>query len=166
MGFTGSLLNWFADYLFNRKMCVCIEGHTSPWFDITAGVPQESIIGPLLFLLFVNDIENDIESDIHLYADDTALVESFSRSEEDEAFSLLNRDLQKLDEWSHTWNMSFNAQKSVYTIITNKRNQQQKPVLMMNNVILENVEHHKHLGINISRNLSWDEHMNTDKQIK
>ena len=49
-----------------------------------------------------HDIENDIESDIHLYADDTALVESFSRSEEDEAFSLLNRDLQKLDEWSHT----------------------------------------------------------------
>ena len=75
---------------------------------------------------------------------DTALVESFSRSEEDEAFSLLNRDLQKLDEWSHTWNMNFNAQKSVYTIITNKRNQKQKPVLMMNNVILENVEYHKH----------------------
>ena len=114
MGFTGSLLNWIADYLFNRTICVGIEGHTSPWFDITAGVPQGSILGPLLFLLFVNDIENDIESDIHLYADDTALVESFSRSEEDEAFSLLNRDLQKLDEWSHTWNMSYNAQK-VYT---------------------------------------------------
>ena len=94
-----------------------------------------------------------------ILVNDTALVESFSHSEEDEAFSLLNCDLQKLDEWSHTWNMSFNAQKIVYIIIINKRNQQQKPVLMMNNVILENAEHHKHLAINIY--ISWDEHINT-----
>ena len=116
-----------ALYKLNYWTLPCVINHPSHHImmpDDQHMCPQGSILGPRLFLLFVNDMENDIESDIHLhvYADDTALVESFSRSEEDEAFSLLNRDLQKLDEWSHTWNMSFNAHKSVYTIITNKKN--------------------------------------------
>ena len=74
IGIRGQLLKWLTDYLENRCQRVVINGVQSPWLTIKAGVPQGSILGPLLFLVYVNDIVTNITSDIYLYADDTILM--------------------------------------------------------------------------------------------
>ena len=75
MGVEGNLFEWFCDYLNDRKICVVINGQTSEWLCTDAGVPKGSILGPLLFLIFTNDITANIESDIHLFSDDTSLMQ-------------------------------------------------------------------------------------------
>ena len=72
-GITGTLLDWFKDYLSDRKQRIVIPGVTSDWSFIKAGVPQGSILVPLLFLIFINDIVTDIGCNIRLFADDTSL---------------------------------------------------------------------------------------------
>ena len=71
MGIEGNLFEWLCNYLQERKIRVVINGQKSEWLNTNAGVPQGSILGPLLFLIFINDITDEIESDIHLFADDT-----------------------------------------------------------------------------------------------
>ena len=80
IGIRGQLLKWLTDYLENRCQRVVINGVQSPWLTIKAGVPQGSILGPLLFLVYVNDIVTNITSDIYLYADDTILMRIVHRS--------------------------------------------------------------------------------------
>ena len=72
-GMSGSLLTWFSDYLNNRKQRVLLPGENSSWTPVKVGVPQGSIVGPLLFLLYINDIVEDIHSFIKLFADDTSV---------------------------------------------------------------------------------------------
>ena len=73
-GINGNLLQWFQDYLSNRYQKVIIPGGSSDLCALRAGVPQGSVLGPLLFLIYINDIVSDIESDINLFADDTSLI--------------------------------------------------------------------------------------------
>ena len=72
-GINGELLDWLSNYLTNRKQRVVIPGDVSKWAFIKAGVPQGSILGPLLFLSYINDIVVDIRANIRLFADDTSL---------------------------------------------------------------------------------------------
>ena len=72
-GISGSLLSWFKDHLNDRKQRVVFPGSASSWAFIKAGVPQRSILGPLVFLIYINDIVDDIDSCIRLFADDTSL---------------------------------------------------------------------------------------------
>ena len=76
MGIEGRLFNWICDYITDRKIRVVINGQNSNWLYTNAGVPQGSILGPLLFTVFINDMTDNIESNIHLFADDTSLMES------------------------------------------------------------------------------------------
>ena len=73
VGISGPLLRWFTDYLDKRKQRVVLPGTASSWTSIKAGVPQGSILGPLLFLVYINDIVENIHSSIRLFADDTSL---------------------------------------------------------------------------------------------
>ena len=81
IGVKGSLLNWFKSYLSNRQQRVVVDNRMSRLSDILAGVPQGSILGPLLFLIFINDIDYNINSHMSLFADDTALVHTFSNAQ-------------------------------------------------------------------------------------
>ena len=73
-GIDGKLLQLMNSYLLNRKIRVILNGAKSNWFNVNAGVPQGSILGPLLFLIYADDLVEDLECDIHLYADDAVLI--------------------------------------------------------------------------------------------
>ena len=98
-----------ASYLHSRKQIVVVNGCKSNILDVKAGVPQGSRLGPLLFLIYMNDITDDLESDILIFADDTSLFAS--GLDPAETADILNRDLEKISIWATKWKVTFNAKK-------------------------------------------------------
>ena len=93
----------------NRKQCVVVDGVKSTFIDIQAGVPQGSRLGPLLFIIYINDIVDDLECDIMLFADDCSLLAS--GLDPTDTAQKLNRDLSKISSWAAKWKVLFNAKK-------------------------------------------------------
>ena len=98
IGIGGPLLNWFQTYLVGRLQRVIIKGQESTWLPITAGVPQGSILGPLLFLFFINDLPQGIESNVDLFADDTSILDIVDNPTS--TANKLNRDLEAIHDWA------------------------------------------------------------------
>ena len=98
------LLKWLKDYISERKQ-VLLNNSISSLGTLKAGVPQGSVLGPLLFLLFINDIADDIQSLVRLFADDSSLI--FSSTNPLEVEDRLNLDLQVLDNWAKQWLIDF-----------------------------------------------------------
>ena len=157
IGISGSLLDWITDYLANRLQRVCIKGSFSSWKRIFAGVPQGSILGPLLFLIFINDIVNNIKTNIRLFADDTSLYHIV----EDPLLTALylNLDLSKIFAWAKQWLVDFHPQKTESLIISKKRNKPVHPTLYMGNSSIKEVNEHKHLGLVFTSDLLWHSHI-------
>ena len=114
-------------------------------------------MGPLLFLIFINDIVNDIESEILIFADDTTLLASGNDPAETSA--ILNRDLNRISVWADKWKVSFNAKKSK-DMIFSKKFLNNSPPLNFNGVFVERVNIHKHLGVIFQSNLDWSSQIN------
>jgi hypothetical protein len=114
LGVRDPLLSWFRTYLSNIIQRVTIEGHCSPWLHIESGVPQGSVLGPLLFLIYINDICEDVESNYFLYADDTSLLDIVD--DPIVSASKLDKDLEKINAWCKNWLMDMNPSK--YETIT------------------------------------------------
>ena len=110
IGISGSLLSWFANYFKDRRQRVVLPGASSNWSSINAGVPQGSILGPLLFLIYINDIVENINSSIRLFADDICLY--ITVDDPTDAAFILNSDLSKIHRWATDWLVSFNLSKS------------------------------------------------------
>ena len=68
---SSEVINWIKEYLTGRSQCVEVNGKASEWLPVTSGIPQGSVLGPLLFLIYINDLPDDINSDVYMYADDT-----------------------------------------------------------------------------------------------
>ena len=107
-GITGDLREWIADWLTDRKQRVCIGNYRSAWLNVTSGVPQGSILGPILFLIFINDIDQGISSDIFKFADDTKILKEATTCWD---MMVIQEDLDKLSQLSRDWQMKFNADK-------------------------------------------------------
>ena len=127
-----------------------------------AGVPQGSVLGSLLFLLFINDIADDNQSLVRLFADDSSLILSSTNPLEVE--DRLNLGLQVLDDWAKQWLVDFNPQKTEYMVISFQQNINQIN-LKFNSENLNQVDNHKHLGVTISSNGKWAEHINNIKRL-
>jgi hypothetical protein len=156
-GIKGRLLAWFMDYLKDRQQRVIINGVASQWGNIEAGVPQGSVLGPLLFLIFINDITNTIKNcKIRLFADDTCLFIEVDNHVI--AADKVNEDLALIHDWSNKWLVSFSPQKTRDLVITNK-GQTVFPNLTFNDQIIDQVKTHKHLGVTLSSDLGWKAHM-------
>ena len=109
-GISGDLLELIKNFLSNRFQRVVLNGQTSEWEKINAGVPQGSILGPLFFLIYINDLNDGISAIVKLFADDTSLF-SIVQNRNNSA-SQVNNDLDKINDWAYTWNMSFNPDPS------------------------------------------------------
>ena len=117
IGVCGSILNWFTSYLSDRSQKVVINGKSSNSKSIFAGVPQGSILGPLLFLIYMNNINEGIDSEMKLFADDTTLLRSLINNQD---LRILNNDLDKLNGWSRQWRVNFNPNKTKFMIFSKK----------------------------------------------
>ena len=155
-GVTGKVLAWFKSYLSDRRQRVVIPGAPSDWSYIRAGVPQGSILGPLLFLVYINDIVIDIGSNIRLFVDDTSLY--IIVDDRVTAAGCLNTDLQRISRWASLWLVSFNPTKAEAFLASRKLNRNHPPIYMQNQQITE-VESHKHLGIYFSNDCTWHHHI-------
>ena len=139
------MLNIIKSFLLNRKQRVTIDGKYSEWANVQAGVPQGSILGPILFLIFINDLTELVESDIKIFADDTfifRIVDQFSSE-------ILNRDLNKITAWAWQWKLVFNpdiSKQAVEIVFSTKKIKSILVPLIFNNIPVKRVEETKHLG--------------------
>ena len=127
-GITGPLLAWITHYIKDRYQRVVINGQFSSWKLIQAGVPQGSILGPLLFLIYINDITHVVQHcHIRLFADDTCL--SIEVDDRERAAEHLEQDLSAISRWAKTWLVTFSPPKTESLVISNKANLTAHPLL-------------------------------------
>ena len=159
-GIEGKLFHLIESFLSNRYQRVTINGQSSPWLPIKAGVPQGSILGPLLFLLFINDLPEGLHCNVKLFADDTAIFSTVNTPTE--TANELEHDLLKIKNWAIQWKMLFNpdATKPIKEIIFSKKNiKRDHPDLFFNNVQIDRCSDEKHLGLILDEKLNFKKHI-------
>ena len=155
-GIRGELLSWLEDFLSDRYQSVIIEGFQSSTTKVTSGVPQGSVLAPLLFLCFINDLPENIKNKIKLYADDVLLYSTINSLDD---CHQLQADLNTLEQWANRWRIVFNPSKCEYLKITNKLHSISTQYHIQKHTIKE-VTHAKYLGVIIDQHLTWNEHTN------
>ena len=155
-GIDGKLLQWLNSYLTNRKQKVTLNSCASTIKSILAGVPQGSVLGPLLFLVYINDIAKQLLSLTRLFADDSSLFYAAARLSD--IAGIINHDLIMLSNWAIQWLVKFNPLKTEAVLFTLKYFEA-FPQLIFDNTPIKFVEDHKHLGITFSQNGQWHTHI-------
>ena len=151
------LLDWINSFLTSRTQRVILDGATSDKIQVTSGVPQGSVLGPILFLLYINDLPPETHSHIRLFADDAILYREIKSNTD---CTILQEYLNRLANWETKWLMKFNPSKCQILSVTHK----QCPIKFqykLHNEALENVKSAKYLGITITSDLSWNKHIAT-----
>ena len=156
LGIRDPLLSWFRSYLYKRRHRVVIDGFASEWLPVTSGVPQGSVLGPLLFLLYINDMPEVISqgSYLPLFADDSKCFRViFNASDQDR----LQEDLNALYDWSIKWGMEFNVEKCKVLRVVRTRSIYDRQYTLGSSH-LSVVQSEKDLGVWISDTLNWNIH--------
>ena len=158
-GIDGFLLKFFVEYLSGRKQRVAIGNTYSDDLNVASGVPQGSILGPLLFVLFINDIGDEVSSnsDILLYADDTKLYREIHCVADSVA---LQADIAMLNDWALENKMKFHPDKCKVLTVTLKKNDMPRFTYKLGHTPLQYVQSEKDLGVTITSNLCWTKHGN------
>ena len=156
-GIRGSIWNWITDFLHNRTQRVVCGGATSKPTNVTSGVPQGSVLGPLLFLAYINDISTNLSSSCRLFADDCILYREINTPTD---AKILQEDLKKLELWEETWGMKFNIEKCMILTITLKHNPHISEYTLHGKK-LTSVTNAKYLGINFDSKLTFNHHVNS-----
>ena len=152
---------FFQHYLSNRKQCVVLNGSRSRYSRIKSGVPQDSVLGPLLSHIFINDLERNIKSNIKFFADDTMLFSIVN----DPAISAndLNQDLHIIQQWAYQWKMEFNPdpiKQATEVLFSCKKSSPNHPQLIFNGIAVAKVNDQKHLGLILDLRLSFKKYRN------
>ena len=151
-----NLLAWIHDFLTGRTQQVVLEGKRSCTTNVTSGVPQGTVLGPLLFLVFINDLPDAVTSNIRLFADDALLYRSIHSNDDAKT---LQDDLNHLQTWEKTWQMAFNPDKCEVLRITNKKKFIDAQY-SIHGTTLNTVNDGKYLGVTIQGSFSWKNHVN------
>ena len=154
-GIQDKTLDWIESFLSDRSQRVVVEGEQSDPAPVTSGVPQGSVLGPILFLVFINDLPKCVGSSCRLFADDTIVYKDISSPADSAA---LQQDLEALQRWEERWGMSFNPSKC-NTINITRKDDPIVTVYTLKNEPLENVKVASYLGVQISRDVSWHSHV-------
>ena len=160
IGIKDNALKVIESFLNNRFQRVVLNGQSSDWESISAGVPQGSILGPLLFLTYINDITLDLDCNVKLFADDTCLFSTVTGSIL--SATNLNSDLEKIQQWAYQWKMSFNpdlSKQAQEVIFSKKRLEVHHPNLYFDGSIVQKSSAQKHLGVILDEKLSFNQHL-------
>ncbi len=161
LGVRGSIIPWVCNFLSNRRQSVKIDNFQSEWGFVNAGVPQGTTLGPILFIIMINDLELTSSNTNHWkYVDDVTISENVNRNE----ISTLQSDLDSIETWSRNNNMKLNGIKCKEMIISFLRNEIAIPRLRIDELTLELVESFKALGLTINNKLKWQN--NTEAIVK
>ena len=154
-GIVGNVLEWIKAFLSGRSQKVKINEAVSSQADVLSGIPQGSILGPILFTIFINDLPDSVQSNCKIFADDTKLYSNSTNH------TKLQKDLSSLEEWSNKWNLQFNVAKC-NVMHYGKSNPNAKYYMKVNNQDAEiNVcKEEKDLGVIFDPQLSFDTHIN------
>ena len=158
-GIRGNALHLIQSYLENRAQFVQINNHVSMNKTIMSGVPQGSVLGPTLFLVYVNDIQNVTNFEVRLFADDTLLYLSDKDSQTLE--KNVNAELSKVQQWLDVNKLSLNISKTKYMILSPQFKEKHIYQIKLKENLLSKTENHKYLGVIIDENLSWKPHIMT-----
>ena len=152
MGIRGQLLHWIETFLLNRRQCVVVNGEKSAWAHVASGIPQGTVLGPTLFLLFVNDLPDAVKCHVKLFADDAKIYTEVGSSA---GTDLLQDDLDALVEWSLRWKLPFNTDKCSMLHL-GSGNERHK--YLMQGTPLEQSSVEKDLGVLIDEQLKFRQH--------
>ena len=159
-GISNDLIN---NYLTNRRQYVEIDGISSKYQLISTGVPQGSILGPLLFIIYMNDINKSSDKfDFILYADDTSLysiINKFKDRNTNNTNNMINKDISHITTWLESNKLSLNIDKTKAMLFHQPQKKISKPTLKINEKIIEFVPNFNFLGMNFNENLSWKPHI-------
>ena len=146
------MLKWFSSFLTTRRQQVVINGCASDWSPVSSGVPQGSILGPLLFILYINDLPSAVSSTMKIFADDVAMYCSVDSQSDCIAFQ---DDLDLITDWCSKWQMRLNPSKCELLCISNKHTPT-KPLCYINNHLPHWARSVKYLGVIVDTKLSWN----------
>ena len=155
-GIEGRIWEWISAFLTDRTQRVQVNGETSDWRPVTSGIPQGSVLGPLLFVLYINDLPELVSSHIKLYADDTKL---YNDTRSSDAKAQFQQDILTLQEWSDRWLLKFHPDKCK-TMTIGKSDQDHQYYMVLpdsSHTILERVTSEKDLGVIFDNNLNFRE---------
>ena len=157
-GARGNTLSWINAFLTGRSQTVILEGASSSEICVISGAPQGSVLGPLLFILYINDLPEKIHSQVRLFEDGTAICITINNHSDSDT---LQQDLDTLQTWERLLDMDFNPSKCQVLHISKSRHPAQHIYMLHGQVhVLEAIDHAKYLGVDISKDLSWNTHIN------
>ena len=153
LGLGGNILNWIESFLSARKQRVRVRRSYSQWTRVESGVPQGSVLGPILFILYINDLPDAIKSSCKIFADDTKLIKPVNNEDDAKA---LQQDLVSLQQWCDTWKLQFNPQKC-HVLHIGKNNI--KHAYTINDQPVIAVDEEKDLGCMMDKSLKIETHV-------
>ena len=156
VGIRNNIHSWIETFLTKRHQQVVVDGESSQSSPVESGVPQGTVLGPLLFLVYINDLPDGLSSSVRLFADDCILYREIKDPED---AKILQNDVNHLCDWETKWQMGFNHSKCYSMRVTHKI----KPITSrykMGESLLEEVDHYPYLGVELASDLSWNRHIN------
>lgn len=151
LGVPFQVCSWIKDFLQGRSQRVVIDGEESDEIEVTSGVPQGSVIGPCLFLFYINDLPNNLSSKVRLFADDTILYNTAQNKQ------TIQEDLEKLAAWEREWDMEFNVPKCEHITFSHKKHPSEN-TLYLHGIPIPKAKEVVYLGVTLKDNLSFSTH--------
>ena len=149
------IIKLIESFLSNRVQQVGVNGELSNWCEVTSGIPQGSVLGPLLFVIYINDLPQSVNSQAYLFADDTKIFRTVKNYADQ---LVLQNDLDSMNEWSERWLLRFHPDKCKHMHI-GKTDQNLDHKYSLNQTVLETIDSEKDIGVHIDNELTFDKHV-------